>query len=184
MTESKYLTLLIAGCRNGNEVSQLELYRHFYSYGLSICLRYARDRESALEMLNDGFLKVFLKIHQYKSEFDFKPWLRKVIVNAAIDHYRKHYQNQSTANLQDVPESATHNEALDQLEFDDLMKIMRLLPDGYRVVFNLFVIEGFTHAEIAKQLNISVGSSKSNLSKARRKIKELLSSSHDIHLKI
>jgi len=183
MVDNKKLVSLVAGCRQMKESSQIELYRHFYSYGMSICLRYASSRESAVEMLNDGFLKVFLKIEQYDSDFPFKPWLRKILIHASIDHYRK-YQQKRTEKISEIREtSSTYNDALDHLEYDDLLKILHLLPPAYRMSFNLYVVEGLSHAEIAKQLDITIGSSKSNLAKARKKIKKLLRSSHDIHMK-
>lgn len=184
MADNKDLALLIAGCRQMDESSQMELYRRFYSYSMSICLRYARNRESALEVLNDGFLKVFVKIDQYDSNFSFKPWLRKILINASIDHYRKYQPVQKDTNVYRTSESSSYNDALDQLEYDDLLKILHLLSPGYRMVFNLYVVEELSHAEIADRLNISIGSSKSNLAKARKKIKELLRNSHDIHMKI
>lgn len=184
MTENNKLTLLIAGCRRMEQSSQLELYHHFYSYGMSICLRYGRNRESALEMLNDGFLKVFLKIEQYDSNFPFKPWMRKILVNAAIDYYRKYLQVNKEESWLPAEGQSTYNDALDQLEYEDLVKIIQLLSPAYQMTFNLYVVEGLSHAEIAEQLGTTVGTSKSNLAKARKKIKELLRSSHDIHLKI
>lgn len=183
MTEDKRLALLITGCRQMEESSQLELYRYFYSYGMGICLRYAPNRESALEMLNDGFLKVFLKIKQYNSSKPFKPWLRQILVHAAIDHHRKYESHRSSESLLRVEPGMAHNAALDQLAFDDLLLVMQQLPPVYRMVFNLYVVDGLTHAEIAQQLGISVGTSKSNLAKARQKIKVLLSRSHGIHFK-
>ena len=183
MTQNNNLDKLIAGCRKNKEASQLKLYRLYFSYGMGICLRYAQNRDSALEMLNDGFLKVFQKIDQFDSTKAFKPWFRKIIVNAAIDYYRKYDQGKNIELLLTQEHPAVRNEALDKLEFDDLMEIMQALPPAYRMVFNLYVVEGLPHAEIADQLNISVGTSKSNLSKARVKIKELLTSSQGIHFK-
>ena len=150
---------------------------------MAICLRFARSRESALEMLNDGFLKVFLKIDQYDPDYSFRPWLRKILVNSAIDHYRKYEQKPTEENWLPEQYPSTYNDALDQLEFDDLLLIMQKLPPAYRMVFNLYVVEGLAHADIAEQLNISIGASKSNLAKARMKIKDLLRSSHGIFLK-
>jgi DNA-directed RNA polymerase specialized sigma24 family protein len=106
--EAPNVALLIAGCRRREEASQLALYRHFYSYGMGICLRYARNRESAMEMLNDGFLKVFQKIEQYDSAMAFKPWLRKVLVHAAIDHYRKYEKERLDSFWQSGPASFYH----------------------------------------------------------------------------
>ncbi|MBX2877005.1 MAG: RNA polymerase sigma factor [Saprospiraceae bacterium] len=183
MTENKQLAFLIEGCRKGEERSQMELYRQYYSYGMGICLRYARKRELAVEMLNDGFLKVFTKIDQYNSKQAFRPWLRKILVNAAIDHYRKYSRDQADEPPIVRPAGTSYNEALDNLAFEDLLEIMRILPPAYRMVFNLYVVEGRTHAEIAKQLRISVGTSKSNLAKARLKIKEQLSASKGFSFK-
>ncbi len=183
MTENKKLASWIDGCRRMDESSQLKLYQHFYSYGMGISLPYARNRESAMEMVNDGFLKVFTKIDQYDASYPFKPWLRKILVNAAIDHYRKYQKNRPKELIVSVDESPAYNEALDKLEFDDLIEIMQLLTPVYRMVFNLFVVEGLAHAEIADKLGISIGASKSNLSKARQKIKELLKNVHNIHVK-
>lgn len=184
MTENKLLATLIDGCLRKEEASQIALYRHFYSYGMSICLRYANNRESALEMLNDSFLKVFQKIEQYDRAQPFKPWLRRILINASIDHYRKYQQEQTKDQTFFTDTASTYNEALSQLEYEDLLKILHLLSPAYRLVFNLYVIEEMSHAEIAEELNISIGSSKSNLSKARQRIKELLKSSHDIHMKL
>lgn len=183
MAEDKQLASLIAGCRRMDELSQMRLYRHFYSYGMGICLRFAPSRESALEMVNDGFLKIFQKIDQYDAELPFKPWLRKVLVHAAIDHYRKYAQSVPPEPSGPEEQAPVYNDALDQLEYDDLLLIMQRLPAAYRMVFNLYVVEGLSHADIAEQLGISTGTSKSNLARAREKIRELLLSIQDIHIK-
>jgi len=173
-TDSK-LPEILRGCRRGREASQIALYRHFYAYGLSICLRYSASQESAKEILNDAFLKVFLKIEQYDNHFEFKPWLRKILINTAVDHHRKYYAKlkEESAPLNDL-ENSTYNEALDELEYQDLIQLMQELSPAYRLVFNLYVIEGLNHQEIATKLGVSVGTSKSNLAKARQKIRILL----------
>ena len=183
MTEKQQVASLIAGCRRHDESSQLRLYRHYYSYGMSICIRYARKPESAMEILNDGFLKVFKKIDQYDDSYPFKPWLRKILVNAAIDYYRKYEQDKTPIRDNGRAIESTYNEALDQLEYQDLLRLMQALPSAYRMVFNLYVVEGLPHAEIAQQLGISIGTSKSNLAKARKKMKQLVSGLWDIHIK-
>jgi RNA polymerase sigma-70 factor (ECF subfamily) len=180
--EERQIAALIEGCRSGKEASQMALYRHFYSYGLSICLRYCSNRESALEVLNDGFLKVFIKIDQFDQHQSFKPWLRKVLIHASIDHHRK-YKQVDTENISaDFNHPTTYNEALDQLDYKDLIKITQALSPAYRMVFNLFVVEGFSHQEIAAQLGISVGASKSNLAKAKKKVKLLVCQFWDISI--
>lgn len=185
MAKSPNIQLLLEGCRKQNRASQLRLYEHFYSYGLSITLRYSKNREEAREILNDGFLKVFLKIDQYDSEQPFKPWIRRILINASIDHHRKY--NKLDVVLDTLPktelDNASYNLALDNLVFDDLITVIQKLTPGYRVVFTLYVIEGLSHQDIAEKLKINIGTSKSNLAKARIKLKSILQSSYGIHHK-
>ena len=185
MATSPNIQLLIEGCRRGNRASQLKLYEHFYSYGLSITLRYSKNREEALEILNDSFLKSFLKIDQYDSDLPFKPWLRRILINSSIDYHRKYSQLKENLEVTSSTELATasYNYALDNLEFDDLIVVLQKLSPAYRLVFTLYVVEGFQHQEIAEKLNISIGTSKSNLFKARIKLKSILQSSHSTHHK-
>lgn len=152
---------------------------------MSISLRYSKNREEALEITNDAFLKVFRKIEQYDLEQPFLPWLRKIVIHASIDYYRKHHKLDAPIEVAYLNQTnkTTSNEALDNLAFEDLIMVMQRLSPAYRLVFNLYVIDGLMHQEIAEKLNISVGSSKSNLAKARQKIKSMLGASHDIHLK-
>ena len=185
MLNSTKVHLLIKGCRIGKRSSQLELYKHFYGYGMSIALRFSNSKEDAFEVLNDGFLKVFLKIDQYNEDFAFKPWLRKIIVRSAVDHYRKYKEKNITLDSSRITKSynSSYNFALDQLAFDDLIKLLQQLTPGYRMVLMLFAVEGMKHSEIAEQLDISVGTSKSNLAKARMKLKTILEASHTIPVK-
>jgi RNA polymerase sigma-70 factor (ECF subfamily) len=138
-----------------------------------------------LEILNDSFLKAFVKIDQYDSDFPFKPWLRRILINSSIDYHRKY--NRLNEKLESSPTTelatASYNYALENLEFDDLILVLQKLSPAYQLVFTLYVVEGFKHQEIAEKLNISVGSSKSNLAKARLKLKSILQSSHGTHHK-
>jgi len=184
MTQDPKIKRFIKGCVKGDQTSQLHLYQHFYSYGMGVCLPYTKTRQEALEVLNDGFLKVFKKIDRYNPEFPFKPWLRRILINASIDYYRKYYKHQEEqASYNFKGNSSTHNLALENLAYEDLIKIMQTLPPSYRMVFNLFVIEGLPHKEIAEKLGIGEGTSKSNLLKARSKIQVMLERSHDIYFK-
>ncbi len=185
MAKNLQLHLLIDGCRKDNQASQIRLYEHFFSYGMGLCLRFSKNRDEALEIVNDGFLKAFTKIHQYDTEQPFKPWLRRILINASIDYYRKYHKQTDPLAVAFIKESsnATYNDALDNLAFEDLLKVLQKLPPAYRMVFNLYVVENYSHQEIADKLEISVGSSKSNLAKARQKIKVFLASSHGIYLK-
>lgn len=173
------LTFILDSCRQGNRASQMRLYEHFYSYGLGICLRYSKNREEALEILNDGFLKVFNKLDQYDSAYPFTAWLRRIFINAAIDYHRKYHKNKLVVEALSFEEAQpVYNDAIANLSFEELVQVIQKLPPAYRLVFNLFVIEDMKHHEIAEQLNISVGASKSNLAKARKKLISLLPKSY------
>ena len=128
-----------------------------------------------LAPLFDGFLKVFTKGDLYDAKYPFKAWFRKIIVNTALDFYRsqqKHYFHENIEEAYDI--SSNESSALSQLNHEELLKIVEQLPSGYRMVFNLFVIDGFSHEEISNQLNISVGTSKSNLSRARDVLRKMI----------
>lgn len=174
----KKLGLILEGCRKGKRTAQRSLYYHFYSYGLTVCLHYGRNREEAEEILHDGFLKVYKKINQYKGPAKFKPWFRRILVNVAIDYARKYPINKLDGKV--IPIESTKNEAIRQLELEDAWKVLQKLPPAYRIVFNLFVLENFTHKEIAAQLEISVGTSKSNLARAKDKLKSIAGSFYQI----
>lgn len=185
MAKNLQLNLLIDGCRKGNQASQIRLYEHFFSYGMGVCLRFSKSRDEALEIVNDGFLKAFTKIDQYDTDQPFKPWLRRIFINSSIDYYRKYHKLSEPLEVAFIKQTSTstYNDALDNLAYNDLVKIIQKLSPAYRLVFNLYVVEHLSHQEIAEKLNISIGASKSNLSKARQKIKSMLGVSHGIHLK-
>lgn len=175
----KELAYHIKKCRTFDPVSQKWIYRHFYNYTMTICSRYAQNREEAKEIMNDGFLKVFTKIDKYKDTLSFKAWINKIMVNTAIDHYRKNQRVPPTVDLVHAQFVEQGHGVLEELSLKDLLKLIQRLSPSYRMVFNLFIIEGFKHEEIAQRLGISVGTSKSNLAKARIKLKALLHSLDD-----
>lgn len=171
MTE-RQLEACIKGCRKMDPVSQKELYTQFYSYGMSIASRYGRSLEDVEEIANDSFYKMLSKISSYKNSIPFKLWLRRIIINTGIDFYRKH-KNKIESELRVQTRNVSNGvEAEHQKEF--LESLLNLLSPQYKLVFVLHVLEGFSHAEIAEKLKIGVGTSKSNLSKARIKLKKLL----------
>ncbi len=141
---------------------------------MAVCLRYSRTYEEAVEILNDGYIKIFNKLNQYTPGLSFKGWFRKVMVNAAIDYYRRNEKHYNSLDISYAQYQSTTNDALSQLSEQDIIAAVQQLPPSYRMVFNLYVIEGYKHDEIANQLNISVGTSKSNLAMARNKLKKLL----------
>ena len=134
---------------------------------MSICTRYINDVSEAKSIMNQGFFKIFKNLQKFDTNYDFRPWLKTIMVNTALDHIKR---NKKMALHTELKESSNHvvNEtAIDKMSFDDLIKIVNLLPTAYRTVFNLFVIDGYKHEEIAEQLGIGVGTSKSNLSRAK-----------------
>jgi RNA polymerase sigma factor (sigma-70 family) len=176
-TESKAIELLIRGCLKQDREAQRKLYKHFYGYAMSICLRYSRDAEAAKDVLNDGFLKVFTRLDLYNSGKSFKGWLRRIMINTALDNYRhelKHYHLATIAAEEPVSDAY---DALQQINYAYLVSLIQKLSPAYRTVFNLHVIDGFTHEEIAETLGITIGTSKSNLAKAREKLRVALSKS-------
>ena len=166
---------LLAGCLRNQRRSQELLYKQFYGYAMGICLRYTSTREEAAEVLNDGFLKVFTRLQQYDSEQPFKGWLRRILINTALDHYRsevRHYHHEDSAHAEQIPAEGANAES--QLAHEELMLLIQQLSPAYRLVFNLYVIDGYSHEEIATQLGISVGTSKSNLARARESLRNML----------
>jgi RNA polymerase sigma factor (sigma-70 family) len=169
------MQLLLQGCKKNDRESQRLLYQHYYGYAMSICMRYCRSYEESKEIVNDGFMKVFKKIDQHVTESSFKAWLRKIMINSAIDHYRKEVKHQNHTDIEQavLPVTAS-NHAIDDLSYAELIGMVQRLSPGYRAVFNLHVIDGFTHEEISGILGISEGTSKSNLMKARENLKKML----------
>ncbi len=174
-TDSSSMLLLIQGCKRNDRESQRLLYQHYYGFAMGVCMRYCRTSDEAKEVLNDGFMKVFQKIDQYNPETSFYGWLKKILINTAIDHYRKEKKHYNHADLDSARHtSASTASAVDQLAHHELLALVQKLTPAYRTVFNLYVMDGYTHEEIATMLNISEGTSKSNLSKARENLKKML----------
>ena len=181
--EEKELYKLLDLCRKGDRPGQDRLYRNYYAYCLGICLRYSRTKEEAIEILNDGFIKIFSKLNLYSAGLSFKGWIRKVMINSAIDYYRRNEKHYHSLDISHVQYESTAESVIDQLSETEIIGAIQLLPPSYRMVFNLFVIEGYKHEEIANQLNISVGTAKSNLAMARNKLKKILLSGKEERVK-
>jgi len=168
------LQQLIAGCLQQNRKDQKVLYRAFYGFAMSICLRYAGNRYEASEIMNQGFLKVFTNLHKYDTGHQFIAWVGRIMMNTSVDYYRNNLKLPINDDL-DAAEDKGHDELTNQkLNYDDLLSMIQQLPNAYRTVFNLFAIEGCSYEEIAAQLGISTGASKSNLFKAREKLKTMV----------
>jgi RNA polymerase sigma-70 factor (ECF subfamily) len=165
---------LINGCIKKDRRSQKGLYRLYYGYAMRICLRYAKNKDEAVEMVNDGFMKVFMNIHRYDRERSFKTWLSTLMINTSIDYYRSRIKKIEMEELNDKHEVEDSENILSHLNYNDLIKLVQKLSHAYRTVFNLFAIDGYSHEEISSMLSISVGTSKSNLFKARENLKKMI----------
>ena len=176
MITNEQIKHLLTGCRNNNRSSQKELYLLLEDYAFRICYVFTKNSQSSKEIKNEAFLKLFKNIDKFEvTRLDdvltaLKGWFKKIIINTAIDYCKKDdsYSQQHTSLKDDsynLPQSG--ETGIDKLSYKELIETIRLLPPAYNCVFNLFVLHGFTHEEISQQLNISVGTSKSNLSRAR-----------------
>jgi len=165
---------IINQCRKDNRKAQNQLYMQYYSFSLSVCTRYVTDLSDAKSVMNQGFFKVFKNLDKYKDEYAFKPWLKTIMVNTALDHIKMNKKHAYNAELNHSHDRASNENILDKLNYDDLIKVVNQLPTSYRTVFNLFVIDGYKHEEIAERLGIGIGTSKSNLSRAKEKLRSLV----------
>lgn len=181
---------IIKGCLKNDRASQKALYEQHYSKMLGVCLRYAKDKEEAKDVLHEGFLKVFGNLKNYNGTGSFEGWIRRIMVNTSIDHLRKAkqnylivstvYANEKAANM---AEEVAEDDLLLNIDKEEVLKAVQELTPAYRTVFNLYVMEEMTHKEIAEMLDISEGTSKSNLSKAKFNLKKnlmhLIKATHD-----
>lgn len=145
---------------------------------MNICLRYSSNRSEARIIINDGFLKVFKNLYKFDVEKPFEPWVGRIMSNTAIDHYRAELKYMNLLDIAEVDEVFEQATIEHKLYYDELVGLVQQLPPSYRTVFNLYAVDGFTHEEIAQKLHISVGGSKSNLFKARKKLREFLTKAY------
>ena len=175
------LKLAIEGCVLNDRLSQKRIYTSFYNYAMSICSIYISNYEDSVEILNDGFLKVFKEIYRYQPAYadhvlSFKGWLRKIMLYTSIDHFRKNHKHRFIKELDNevIQLSAADEDALDRISHNEIVRSMQKLTPGYRMIFNLFIIESLSHEEISKRLGISIGTSKSNLARGRKQLQKIL----------
>ncbi len=165
MYQSVPVDHLIQQCLRQNARAQRALYERFSPKMYALCLRYLKESDDAQDVLLKAFTKVFEHLARFKGEGSFEGWIRRIVVNEALMFLRKHKQQPMTIELEGA--AVAQAEPHTQLEADDLLGLVRALPEGYRTVFNLHAIEGYAHSEIAEQLGISEGTSKSQLSRAK-----------------
>jgi RNA polymerase sigma factor (sigma-70 family) len=165
---------LIDGCLQGNRKMQYELYQRLAPKMYGVCLRYAANVAEAEDILQEGFIKVFGKLQSFRREGSFEGWVRRIFVNTAIEHFRKKSYLQPITEKEEAVYEANYLSVLDNLAEKDIIGLVQQLSPGYRTVFNLYVIEGYTHREIAEQMGISEGTSKSQLSRAKLILQDMV----------
>jgi RNA polymerase sigma factor (sigma-70 family) len=151
------------------------LYLTYYRFAVSICLRFSRSADEAREIVNDGFFKIMTNLDKYVHGQSFKGWLRKIMVNSAIDYYRRNEKHYHNVDISYVKNESLTPEILNQFNEEFILKAIQELPPSYRLVFNLYVVEGYKHDEIGQILGITAGTSRSNLNIARCKLMKALS---------
>jgi len=174
---------IIEGCKKGHGRYQEELYRLLAPKMYGVCLKYSNDKDDAKDIMQDGFIKVFQKISQFGEKGSFEGWVRRIMVNTALEKYRSQVTMYSLDEKMPVSDEGIQSSVIEELTAEDLLSLVQQLTPKYRMVFNLYAIEGYNHKEIGEMLGISEGTSKSNLSRARiilqDKVKELFRITRD-----
>ena len=172
--EHKYtIEDLVKRCKAGERKAQELLYKQYAAKMLGVCMRYATDRMEAEDMLQNGYVRVFQKIKDYRGDGPFEGWMRRIMVHSSIEYYRKHHKMMQMVDMDEIAaEQSVNPSVLATLDAKDLMALIQQLAPGYRIVFNLYAIEGYSHREIAKIVGISEGASKSQLCRARIILKD------------
>ena len=171
--EIENIDQILNGCRNDDRLSQEKLYRNYYRAMMTLCLRYTKNEQDALEVLNTGFLKVFRNIKKFNSaKGTIYTWMRTIIINTCIDFVKSRQAQIVALEVDHAEQVSIDPDILSRFRTDELLQLVRQLPPATQAVFNLYVTEGFSHKEIATMLGISEGTSKWHLSDARRLLKE------------
>lgn len=176
---------IIDGCIRGIEKYQKMLYYQYFSKMMAVCMRYARDKDEAQDLLHEGYIKVYKNIGQFQWNGSFEGWIRRIMVNTAINYYHKNYLTRITDYVDTSPDKSDEHytpehfveskpDAISAISAQELLNMVQNLSPAYKMVFNLYAIEGYTHKEIAEKLNVTEGTSKSNLAKARMKLQEMI----------
>jgi RNA polymerase sigma factor (sigma-70 family) len=167
---------IITACKKGDRKAQERLYKNYYRAMMTICLRYTRNDEDAIEVLNNGFLKVFKNIQRYdSSQAGLYTWIRTIVINSCLDFIKQKQRLEKVNELSENVEVHIAPEAIEKIKTTELLQLIRRLAPATGAVFNLYVIEGYNHKEIAQLLNISEGTSKWHLSDARKNLQQLIS---------
>ncbi len=168
------LESIIKACLERNQNAQSLLYKQFFGYSKSVCLRYSSNQEEAKEILNEGFLKVFNNLEKYLPELSFKAWLRTIMVNTAINYYRDNKKYNQEISFDGVEDPIYDDDIINKISADEILILVQKLPPSYRTVFVMHVVDGYNHREIGEILEINEGTSRSNFMKARVKLQSLI----------
>jgi RNA polymerase sigma factor (sigma-70 family) len=171
---SKEFNKVLKGCSRGKIRAREELFKLYYGYVMSVALRFSSCHDNALEITNDSFLKIFMKIGTHKIEKEFKAWVRKIVINTAIDRYRTDEKNNVEVSIEAACNEPADESIIDDLNAEEIIKLINSLPVNYRYTFSLFEIEGFSHDEIALRLGITAGTSRSNLTRAKKMLRQMI----------
>lgn len=173
------ISKIIRLCKEKDKTAQKQLYDIYSPILFGICLRYGTDYDDAEDILQKAFIKILIKIKQYREEGSFEGWMKRIVVNTAISHYHKnkrHRQNYDIDDMTQAPDDfiTENNYGTDEFTQEELLKVIQSLPEGYRTVFNMYAIEGYKHKEIAEMLDININTSKSQYSRAKRILQQKL----------
>jgi len=171
---------IIKGCIDGNRIYQKQLYERFASKMLGICMRYAKDKAEAEDMMQEGFIKVFRSIQNFRNDGSFEGWVRRIMVYNAINMFKLRKRKFRESLDSEGADGTVENNVIEMISAKEIISLIQQMPEGYRVVFNLFAIEGYTHREIGEMLEISEGTSKSQYSRARQFMKAVLAKHYKI----
>lgn len=176
-TDNQMLNInkIIQDCKQNKRSAQKKLYDVYSPIFLGICLRYAKDKAEAEDMLQDGFIKIFTKISKFSGKGSFEGWMKRIIINTSITSYHKNKKYNRLYNIDEINEiNIKSNLNKSNFSEEELLKVIRTLPKGYNIIFNLYAIEGYKHKEIAQLLNISINTSKSQYSRAKKLLRKKL----------
>jgi RNA polymerase sigma factor (sigma-70 family) len=162
---------VVKGCLKNDRYSQKLLYENYYGSMMAVCMRYTSDREEARDVLHEGFIKVFKNLSRFKEGTNLGAWIRRIMVNTSIDYYRKQAKKPTIVEINHAVHQVDIHDVISSMGAEEILGYVQDLSPAYRTVFNLYVVEGYSHREVGELLGISEGTSKSNLAKARAKLK-------------
>jgi RNA polymerase sigma-70 factor (ECF subfamily) len=172
--DKKDINSVITACLLGNHAAQTTLIKSFFDFAKSTCMRFAANEQECEEIMNDGFIKMFSNLNSFDKTQNFSAWLRTIMINTAIDYYRKSLKNPQVDEIEttDIPDN--REDIMSKISAEEILALVQKLAPSYRMVFTLFVVEGYSHKEIAELLQIKEGTSKSNLQYARRRLQIMI----------